>query len=87
MDASDAQTGNRRFIPTDRIRSSPGRHPNSSDVQALRALSESMKKRGLAQPIVVREVEDGFEVIDGELRLRASKMLGWASIDAVVVDG
>jgi ParB family chromosome partitioning protein len=86
MHEFDVQGGKRQVIPTDRVRSSPARHSNSSDIQRLRALSETMKKHGLAEPIVVREVENGFEVVDGEQRLRASKMLGWASIEALVVD-
>ena len=84
MHEFDVQGGKRQVIPTDRVRSS--RHSNSSDIQRLRALSETMKKHGLVEPIVVREVENGFEVVDGEQRLRASKMLGWASIDALVVE-
>ncbi len=53
---------------------------------ALMNLSESIKKHGLLQPIVVVQKEDGYMLIAGERRLRASKMAGLKSIKAVVTD-
>jgi len=51
---------------------------------ALMNLSESIKKHGLLQPIVVVQKEDGYMLIAGERRLRASKIAGLKSIKAVV---
>lgn len=53
---------------------------------ALMNLSESIKKHGLLQPIVVVQKEDGYMLIAGERRLRASKIAGLKSIKAVVTD-
>jgi ParB family chromosome partitioning protein len=48
-------------------------------------LSESIKKNGLIQPIMVRRKGDGiYELIAGERRLRASKLAGLATIKALV---
>lgn len=48
-------------------------------------LSESIKKNGLIQPIMVRQKGDGlYELIAGERRLRAAKLAGLSSIKAVI---
>ena len=39
-------------------------------------LSESIKEHGVIQPIVVRKFKDGYEIIAGERRYRASKLVG-----------
>jgi ParB/RepB/Spo0J family partition protein len=44
-----------------------------------------MQDHGLLQPITVEEVDDGFQLIAGEQRVRAAKLAGWTSIDALVV--
>lgn len=49
------------------------------------ALAESIATVGLLNPIRVRKVGDGFEVITGRHRLEASRSLGLAEIEAVVV--
>jgi ParB family transcriptional regulator, chromosome partitioning protein len=43
---------------------------------ALRELGESIKRHGLIQPIIVVSKEDGYMLLAGERRLRASKLVG-----------
>jgi ParB family chromosome partitioning protein len=52
----------------------------------LAALAASMQEVGQLQPIVVRPIENGYQVCAGERRLRAAKMLGWETIRATVRD-
>ena len=54
--------------------------------EALRSLAGSIQQAGLMQPIVVRSTERGFELIAGERRWRAAKLLGMEKIPAVVKD-
>ena len=54
------------------------------DEEALTELSESIKKYGLIQPIVVTKKEDYYEIIAGERRWRASKKAGLSTIPAIV---
>ena len=54
--------------------------------EALKELSESIKQRGVFQPILVRKSLKGYELIAGERRLKASKMAGLKEIPAVVVE-
>ncbi len=52
--------------------------------EKLEDLKNSIKGKGMIQPIVVRPVEDGFELIAGERRFRAVKDLGYEEIPAIV---
>jgi ParB family transcriptional regulator, chromosome partitioning protein len=54
----------------------------------LQELQDSIKTNGLLQPITVRKAAsgDGYELIAGERRLRASTNLGWKEIPAIIRD-
>lgn len=54
--------------------------------RAINELSESIKKHGVIQPIVVRAIGDKFEIIAGERRYKASVMAGKQSIPAIVAN-
>lgn len=56
------------------------------DPLALKELANSMKQEGLIQPITVRKIGSAFELIVGERRLRAARMLKWTAIEARVID-
>ena len=49
-----------------------------------RELVNSIREKGLIQPIVVRKVDEGFEIIAGERRYRAAKMLGMEKILVII---
>ena len=53
---------------------------------ALKELSESIKKHGLLQPIIVVKKDNGYMLIAGERRLRASKLAKLSTIKAIVAD-
>jgi len=51
----------------------------------LRALAENIRVNGLIQPVTVRPTRDGhYEIVTGERRYRACRILGWETIPAVV---
>lgn len=52
----------------------------------LLELSESINQHGVLQPVLVRKIDSGFELISGERRLRASKLSGLTTIPAVLFD-
>lgn len=54
------------------------------DDEALVELSQSIKQYGILQPIVVRKILNGYELVAGERRWRASQHAGLANIPAVV---
>lgn len=56
------------------------------DEDNLDELAQSIRTYGLLQPILVRRQGKGFQLVAGERRLRACKMLGWSQIPAVIRD-
>jgi len=72
-------------IAIDQIK--PSRHQARKifDEETIKGLAESMKQETLLQPITVRQSGDGYELISGERRFRAAKLLGWTIIDAKVI--
>jgi ParB family chromosome partitioning protein len=50
----------------------------------LAELSQSIKQKGIIQPLVVRNTESGYELIAGERRLRAAKMAGLSKVPVIV---
>ncbi|MCK9373846.1 MAG: ParB/RepB/Spo0J family partition protein [Sulfuricurvum sp.] len=68
-----------------KVRPNPYQPRKHFDSESLAELSESIKAHGLLQPIVVKEDIDGYVLIAGERRLRASKLAKTKTIKAIVV--
>jgi ParB family transcriptional regulator, chromosome partitioning protein len=73
-----------RQIPIDQIVPSPYQARKHFDEAALKELAKTMEDRGLQNAIVVRPVNTGFELIAGERRWRAARLLGWKTIEAKI---
>ena len=56
------------------------------DEKAILELSESIKKHGVIQPIIVRKIADKYEIIAGERRYKASVIAGRKTIPAIITD-
>ena len=61
-------------------RLSPFKHNYRSDNTDLEQLIDSIKQKGLLQPILVRSSEVGYEIIAGHRRYESCKRLGWRKI-------
>jgi ParB family chromosome partitioning protein len=68
------------------VRGSPLQPRSSFDQERLSELASSIAQQGVIQPIVVRAVEGGYEVIAGERRLRAADIAGRRVIPAMVIE-
>jgi ParB family chromosome partitioning protein len=72
-------------IPLDQIHPNPRQPRMEFDEAMLFELAESIRAQGVLQPILVRlGAEGGYQLIAGERRLRASKLLGLATIPSIV---
>jgi ParB family chromosome partitioning protein len=71
-------------IAVDEIRRNPRQPRSSMDERALAELSDSIKQRGVIQPIVVRRIDGGYELVAGERRFLACKKAGFNKIPAIV---
>lgn len=66
------------------IKASPFQPRTEFDEEALRALADSVKEKGVLQPLLVRKVGNDYELIAGERRLRASKLAGLSEVPVIV---
>jgi ParB family chromosome partitioning protein len=73
-------------LPIERIAPNPRQPRVVFDEEALAELVHSIKEIGLLQPVVVRRSVEGYELIAGERRLRASKIAGLVEIPAIIRD-
>ncbi|OYD07924.1 nucleoid occlusion protein [Paludifilum halophilum] len=71
-------------LSADMIRPSPYQPRTIFDDERIDELCRTIRIHGVIQPIMVRHVHGGYELIAGERRLRAVKKLGMKSIPAVV---
>ncbi len=71
-------------LPVEDIRPNPRQPRTVFDEEALAELVHSIREIGLLQPVVVRRVEDGYELVAGERRLRASREAGLTRIPAII---
>ncbi len=50
----------------------------------LAALSASIKEQGIIQPLIIRRIEGGYELVAGERRLRAANLAGYKEVPCVI---
>ena len=79
------ETGRVIFLPARAIRPNPAQPRKHFREDALTELSDSIRQHGILQPVSVRRVEGGYELIAGERRLRAAKMAGLTDIPCIVM--
>jgi len=73
-------------LPIEKISTNPHQPRQHWSEQKLLDLADSIKANGLIQPIIVRPLNSGFQLVAGERRLRAAQMAGLDEISAVVRD-
>ncbi len=71
-------------LQLDEIRPNPNQPRKNFDEEGLDELAESIRQVGLIQPLVVRRVGEGYELVAGERRLRACKRLGMSEVPCLV---
>lgn len=84
--AASAEVPSQGFaeLPVSDIRPNPQQPRQHFDEEALASLAESIRELGLLQPVLVREVDGGYELIAGERRWRASRRAGLSTIPAII---
>lgn len=73
-------------LATAKIQFNPYQPRKRFDEDELKALTESVRAHGILQPLVVRQVGDGYQLIAGERRLRAAQENGLAEVPVHLVD-
>lgn len=74
-----------QFLPIDSIRPNPGQPRRYFSPEGLQELAASIAAHGILQPLSVRRVEGGYELISGERRLRSAQLAGLAEVPCLIV--
>ena len=80
----EIRRGDVQKIDINKIYTNPNQPRKNFDKDSLNEMAESIRLHGLIQPIIVNEMPDGYMIIAGERRYRASKICGLQEIDAIV---
>jgi ParB family transcriptional regulator, chromosome partitioning protein len=73
-----------QMIAVDQIRPSHQQVRTRFDAEPLGELADSIRRHGVLQPLLVRRLTDGYELIAGERRWRAARLAGLTAVPAVV---
>ena len=71
-------------VEVDRIASNPSQPRRSFDEAKIDELANSVRDQGIIQPLLVRRVGEGYELIAGERRLRAARKAGLREVPVIV---
>lgn len=82
LDRKDSVT----TISIDLLEKNPFQPRETFDEKTIKELAESIREKGLIQPIIVREVGEKYQIVAGERRFLAAKLLGLKSIPAIIKD-
>ncbi|MCM8781491.1 MAG: ParB/RepB/Spo0J family partition protein [Candidatus Omnitrophica bacterium] len=74
------------YVQTDKIKPNPFQPREDFDNTSIEELAQSIKEKGVIQPLLVRRKGDFYELIAGERRLRAAKILGINELPIIVKD-
>ena len=80
------ETGRVVFLPARAIRPNPAQPRVIFEEEALQELADSIRQHGILQPLSVRRVGTGYELIAGERRLRAGVLAGLTEIPCIVMN-
>ncbi len=85
---ADTATAAPRLVPTEAIRPGPFQPRRRFAEEELAALAQSIREKGVLQPLLVRpstgDAEESFELVAGERRWRAARLVGLAEVPVVV---
>jgi len=84
VERSNIVDGSLKKLPLDRIQPGPFQPRSLFDPQSLEELAQSIRAQGVIQPIMVRPISNGYEIIAGERRWRAAQQAGLNEIPVIV---
>ncbi|MDU3083256.1 MAG: ParB/RepB/Spo0J family partition protein, partial [Staphylococcus epidermidis] len=73
-----------QFIALELIRPNPYQPRKTFEEERLNDLASSIQQHGILQPIVLRQTVQGYYIVVGERRFRASKLAGLTEVPAII---
>ena len=78
------EEGNFIFVGIERLRPNQSQPRKTINQEKLNALAASIREKGILQPLLVRPLGDGYEIVAGERRWRAAQMAGLREVPVVI---
>ncbi len=85
-ETSSPAQGDMRHVAVNQITRNPFQPRKDFDAESLGELASSIREHGILQPLLVREVDGGFQLIAGERRWQAAQKAGILTVPCRVVD-
>ncbi len=86
LNVKERQIGKVVQIPIEDVHPNPEQARKDLDQVGISALADSIRQNGILQPLTVRKVSNGYEVISGERRLRASKIARLDYVPCIILE-
>lgn len=86
IDRAEGPKTNYQLCPVDEIIANMRQPRKGFNAEALRELAESIREKGVIEPLIVRGNSGNYELVAGERRWRASKIAGLNRVPVIVVD-
>jgi ParB family chromosome partitioning protein len=83
---AQSEVGGTHRIDICQIDGSPFQPRQDFDAAEMQSLADSLTTHGLLQPVLVRQVDDRYQLVAGERRLRAASHAGWTEVPVTVVE-
>ena len=80
----EARTSDIVHVPLAKIARNPAQPRTQFDPASIRELADSIRERGVLQPVLLRPAGDGYQLVAGERRFLAAGEAGFSSIPAIV---
>lgn len=74
------------YVPIEQIKPNPFQPREDFDTHNIEELAQSITEKGVIQPLLVRRKGDNYELIAGERRLRAAKLLNLKELPVIIKD-
>ena len=72
------------LVNIDKILPNPFQPRREFNVESLKQLSETIKKEGILEPVLLRKIADRYQIIAGERRIRAAKLAKISTVPAII---
>lgn len=80
----DEKVSQEKTLPVEKVQANPDQPRRAFDAEALEELAASIKEHGIIQPIIVVPKGEGYEIVAGERRFRASKLAGLKEVPVII---
>ena len=82
--ATESRPGDIQHVPLARITRNPAQPRTQFDPATIKELADSIRERGVLQPVLLRPADGGYQLVAGERRFLATREAGFSTIPAII---